>query len=419
MKVLVLSHENWNNNTNGGNVLSNIFEGLNFEFAQIYCSAGLPNNDLCNKYYQITDKMVIDNVLRGKEAGKVLDSSLPCINKDLKFENGSKKRRWEIIFMIREIVWRLAKIDNKNFIDFIRSFNPDIIFAPCYGNIRMLRLTRTVAQYTDAPIVSYVSDDLYSYKVINYNPLFWVRRWNLRRNVRKTVKFYKLMYTMTDEQLKEYEKELKVPMKILRKGCIHSGVNEIKKPYRIIYAGNIYLNRADVLCDIAKSIAKFNKESLNFVLDIYSGGRLSGEQEKILNNGYDTFFNGLIEPERLLNEYKNCSIALHCESFNQKNALITRLSFSTKITDCLQSGAAVMAVCSDINAGFKYLFEEDCAICISDLTKLDGVFNKILSDDNYLKLYALRAKGCIEKNHDKKLNNEMILSDFNKIINEL
>lgn len=416
MKVLILSLENWNNNVNGGNVLSNIFSGLNFEIEQIYCSAGLPNTTLCNKYYQITDKMVIDNVLKGKEIGRIFESDFNNSD-DFRFENKSKKgKRWEITFLIRELFWKLSKIDNKNFVSFIKDFNPDIIFAPCYGNVRMLRLTRLVSKYTSAPIVSYVSDDLYSYNVINFNPLFWIRRWNLRRNVRKTSKLYSLMYTMTNQQLQEYEKELNVPMKILRKGCKHQGINFIKKPYKIIFAGNLYLNRSDVLCKLAEVIGRYNKDKLNFVLEIYSGSSLSKEQYNILNNGYDTFFNGLIDSEQLKAKYKECSIALHVESFNLKNSLITRLSFSTKITDCLQSGAALMAICPANNAGFQYLRDEDCAICIDNIDDIDFYINKIMSDENYLKTYAEKAKDCIERNHVKSENDKMIIEDFYKVI---
>ena len=76
MRVLVVSHEPWNSHNNGGNVLSDIFEGFEGEFRQIYCSAGLPNNNICKEYYQLTDKMIIDNVLKRKETGKTFNIDL-------------------------------------------------------------------------------------------------------------------------------------------------------------------------------------------------------------------------------------------------------------------------------------------------------------------------------------------------------
>ena len=64
MRVLIVSAEVWQDKTNGGNVLSNLFEGLDWEFAQIYCNPGTPENNLCKRYYQITDGMVIKNTLK-------------------------------------------------------------------------------------------------------------------------------------------------------------------------------------------------------------------------------------------------------------------------------------------------------------------------------------------------------------------
>ena len=70
MKILVLSYEAWNDITNGNNVTSNWFEGMDAEFANIYASPGEPYNQCCQKYYQITDSMMLKSIISGKKAGK-------------------------------------------------------------------------------------------------------------------------------------------------------------------------------------------------------------------------------------------------------------------------------------------------------------------------------------------------------------
>lgn len=72
MKILIISQEVWRDDTNGGNVLSNIFDGMEAEFAQIYCSPGTPSNGICKRYYQMTDIMVINNILRKLPIGKIV-----------------------------------------------------------------------------------------------------------------------------------------------------------------------------------------------------------------------------------------------------------------------------------------------------------------------------------------------------------
>mgnify|MGYP000460763869 CR=1 FL=1 len=63
MKILVLSYEAWNDITNGNNVTSNWFEGMDAEFANIYASPGEPYNQCCQKYYQITDSMMLKSII--------------------------------------------------------------------------------------------------------------------------------------------------------------------------------------------------------------------------------------------------------------------------------------------------------------------------------------------------------------------
>ena len=70
LRILILSSEVWQDGTNGGNVLTNIFQGFDAEFAQIYCSPGVPQNEICTKYYQMTDSMVINNLLKRTQIGK-------------------------------------------------------------------------------------------------------------------------------------------------------------------------------------------------------------------------------------------------------------------------------------------------------------------------------------------------------------
>ena len=72
LKILVLSFECWRDDTNGGNILSSIFSGQDFEFAQVYCMPGEPRNTLCKRYFQITMKSALHNIIHKTPAGKLL-----------------------------------------------------------------------------------------------------------------------------------------------------------------------------------------------------------------------------------------------------------------------------------------------------------------------------------------------------------
>ena len=430
MKILVISAEVWRDDTNGGNVLSNLFEGMDAEFAQIYCNPGTPYNNICKKYYQMTDSMIIRNVINNKPIGKsIVFNDFPkniIENNETEKENKRfygffRKYNFQTFHLIKELLWGISTWHNENLKNFIEEFDPDIIFAPCYGSHIMLSLNRYVAKLTSKPVISYISDDHYSLKHFRFSPLFWINKFIFRKNLKKTFPYYNLIYTMTDEQMKECQEVFNCNIKILRKGIDVSEMQEkrnINDPIKLIYAGGIYLGRWKTLVSIVKALRRINKDRVRMVLHIYTGNELSDKQRTILNDGVNSFLNGVISQKELKEKYNESDIALHVESIDINNKLKTRLSFSTKITDCLGSGRAVMAITWKGHSGFKYLKQENAAICIDNKKKIYNNLLKIINNPNLINEYAEKALETSKRNHCKSIINRMIESDFRDLVSE-
>lgn len=425
MKVLIISAEVWRDDTNGGNVLSNIFGGSGYEFAQIFCNPGEPQNKLCKNYYQLTDSMMIHSIFNSVEPGKVLryeeyPSSLSCQNhvaeaENKKFYNFFRNYRFEIFYVIRSLIWKFARWKNSKLESFIREFDPDIIFAPCYASHELLEIDRYVRSIVNVPVISYISDDNYGLRQFRLDPIYWLNRFVLRKNMRKTFKIYDLVYTMTDEQKTEYERALHCNMKILKKSGDFSKVPQkqgVNSPVRLIYAGGIYCGRWRTLAKIAKAIKAINQDSVKMVLDIYTGNQLTSKQKALLDDGINSRVHTAISQERLSGEYHASDIALHVESFNLKYRLLTRLSFSTKIIDCLQSGCAVMAVCWKKHSGYIYLKKNDIAICIDDYHNIKSTLEECLNNPAMLVEYSKRAREFGLNNHQNDVIHKELLIDF-------
>ena len=431
MKILVISAEVWRDDSNGGNVLSNIFDGFDGEFAQIYCNQGMPSNRKCKKYYQMTDSMIIQNVIKHKPIGKVLEfKEFPCVYNQTQIIDGDirklyaffRKYSFPIFHAAKEILWNISKWENSALREFIVEFDPDIIFAPCYGSHIMLSIDRYVAQLTKKPVISYISDDHYSLKQFRFSIVYWINRFLLRKNLRKTFPYYTLAYTMTDEQREECQKAFKNDMKILRKGieilqiCKKENIN---KPIKLIYAGGIYCGRWKTLIAVVKALKEINKNGIKMVLDVYTGNKLTKKQQVILNDKVNSNVHGLITQDELKKRYEESDIALHVESFDLKNRLITRLSFSTKITDCLSSGCAVMAICWNGHSGYKYLEKEDTAICIDSRNKIYENLVQIVENPDIIKKYSEKAYIICKKNHSEVEVRKMIELDFKNLEGEM
>ena len=422
MRILIISAEVWRDDTNGGNVLSNMFNGFNAEFAQIFCNAGTPYNGLCENYYQMTAEQAIKNFFTHKPIGKRLvfdDFPNALQNTEKSVVNKRKsfvyRHKWGIFYTLQDLVWNASNWKNQGLKNFIDDFNPDIIFAPCYGNKFMLKLTRFVARYTKKKVISYISDDSYSLKQFHLSPLYWIRRFGVRRQLRKTFPYYSLVYTMTEAQKLQCERHFNANMKILRKSNPFGDIplkTEVNNPIKFIYAGGIYCNRWKTLKAVAYALREINKDEVKAVLDIYTSSDVPTKIDKYLNDGRNSYIKGLVSQTELREIYANSDVALHVESFDLKNRLAVRMSFSTKIIDCLASGCAVMAICDKKQGGYLYLKEEDAAICVSSLDKIKDVVRDIVDNPSKIIEYQHKAKVCCERNHDTKENGEMILKDF-------
>ena len=225
---------------------------------------------------------------------------------------------------------------------------------------------------------------------------------------------------MTETQKQQCERDFGANMKILLKSVSFGDIPEKKSvgnPIKLVYAGGIYLNRWKTLLEVANAVKSLNTDGVKFRLDIYTANNLP-KKAGGLNDGVNSFVHSPVTQEELKNIYRNSDIALHTESFDLKNRLAVRMSFSTKIVDCLSSGCAVMAVCDEKQGGFVYLKENDAALCVSNKAEIYGALETIKNDNKIILDYAKRAKECCIQNHNKEKITDTIHKDFERILNE-
>lgn len=417
MRILVISKEAWRDEQNGGNVLSNLFSGMDADFAQIYCNERKPNNSICRKYYQITDREMLNSITKRSKAGKVLNYKEAPHEKIVGAESFSNYRIFwgSLLLVLREIVWWLGKWDEEAILKFIRDFNPDLIFAPCYGNHYMHNLTILAQNVSGVNVISYISDDFYSNKQLRFSPSYWINHFFLRRHMRKVFKYYSLVYTMTDEQKEQCEKDFGANMKVLCKSGKFDGAlskKSVNSPIRFVYAGGIYLNRWKTLSMLVQEIKKINDKEKVMQLDIYTANPLTNKMRSFLDDKMNSFVHSVVPISELKEIYLKSDVALHCESFDLRNRLDVRLSFSTKIVDCLDSGCAVMAICDPKQAGFAYLKRNDAAICVSSRKEIRDVLKEIIRNPSLLISYQMKAFELGRKNHLETTVRDMLVKDF-------
>lgn len=422
MNVLVITQPAWNNQNNTGNTLSNFFDGTGFKFANLYFGGDLPDNDLCDKYYQISDFDIIYHLLKRQPLGRSFtlekDSSSQNSTAKNTRENELKAKAFSNFYtqLLRELMWKFTSVLNNDVRKWISDFDPDIIYAPTFGNFHMLRIARKIADYfPNLPVISDISDDHY-YRFNNEkNPIkYFFNTFLLRKSLLKTFKKYDLLYTMTDIQQSMYQPLLKAPIKIMRKKALTTHIQTSNNhPLQMIYAGGLYLGRDKVLEKMISALDRINAKENLLHLTIYSSTALTDALLDDLIQSKFITLNESIPYDKLIKKYDQSDIALLLESFSPEVQEQVKMSFSTKIVDALQSGCACLAIGPKTNAGFQYLYENGAGIICDDLSQLDK--NITLCIQNIEKLKQ-NASALCQMNHDHERVTQQIQRDFKMLI---
>lgn len=410
LRVLVISRECWRADSNEGSVLTSLFSGQPFEFANIYCKPGAPDNGVCARYFQLTDRMAADRLLHGKKTpmGRAFTQEPGAPQQAPERENRRfydffRRNNLAVFQTLRELLWKLAGVDEKGVAAFVHAFQPDVIFAPlCYSEY-VLRVHRIAAEAARCPVVTYAYDDLYSLRQFRFSPLFWVNRFSLRHAIRKTLPYYAYAYTMSEEQAREYGPLLGLPMRVLQK-CADTVPAAPHAPrggeVRFLYAGGVYYGRDRTLMRIADAVRACRADGLACRMDVYTNSPLAKRALTSLDDGAACRVHAAVPRDALLKAYADSDVALHVESFRLRDRCTTRLSFSSKIVDCLMSGCAVLAVCPGENAGYRYLADAGAAVCVDAPAAVEAAVRRLVGDPAFLRDKAAAALALARRAHD-------------------
>lgn len=425
LRILVLSEPAWAEENNTGNTLSNFFTGFPAEFANIYFRPGKPNNRLCHRYFQVTDYMVLEHLLKRKPVGITWEDDENAVETEdyeinestsESFDQKARKHNSFYGMLMRELAWKLTTVDNKAMYSFIADFQPDVIYAPVYGNLRMTRIFSRIQERTGLPMVSLISDDHYFPEPVKRTPLRLWYHYALQKSLKKMFLHIDYFLTMTQEQADAYEPLYGKPLDVIKKSAVIPYRAHVKHDVlRLIYGGGIYFGREETLIQVTAAVKELNAHGHRYELHIFSGSNVTTEHLSVLNDRVNSFFEGKISYPELLKEYQNSDIAVHAEGFDVESIEQVKLSFSTKIIDCLQSGAPVLCIADESSAGARYLEREHSAVIVHDPSQIAEGIQEI---DSHYDYWQKRAFECLEKNHSHEHNLEHLSAIFDSLMQE-
>lgn len=430
-RLLIITRNAWADEISTGNTMSNFFSGWKYDIANVFCRDEKINNSICKKYYQITERELLKSIIKSNSnAGRkiIYDNINQIISDNSNSKNIAteekkydffRKHRLIIFLWIRELIWKLGKWKNQTLNDFLSEIDPNVILVPLYDCAYMYDLAIYIQKQTNARVIIYTGDDVYTLKQLSLSPLFWINRFICRGKIRKLIKLSDIRICLTDKQRAEYSRIFRVNFTTCMKSAnIAEQFTQPSKIKRMVYTGNLIPGRYKILLAIAKSVAAINKNGIKIEFHIYSSNRLSDRLlRKFVGRGIN--FGGSISKEEVIKVQETADILVHAEDFALRNKLKTRLSFSTKIIDYLSKGKCVLAVGPSNIASMEYLKQYDAAAVVNDVSDIEKTICKLIENENIMRYYARNALNCCKKNHNKRKQQERLYSLINNIINDV
>lgn len=423
LKILVFTVSSWNSKV-GANSWATLLEQYDSEnIANIYIRDEIPDSKVCSRYFNISENKIIKSIFNRKtKTGKEV---LAVPNKDLdqtdlkehneRYNKMKKKRRYSMLFA-RELVWKVGKWKTAELNNFLDDFKPNIILHSMEGYIHLNRIIEYAIKRTGAKAIGYFWDDNFTYKQsskLGYK----IYRYFQRKSLKSLAKQTQAFLAITPKTKKEADNFFGVDCKIITKPlncepvCM---VKEINYPINILYTGNLLIGRDRSLVKFVEVLREYNKNEIKYKVDVYTSTELN-EQIKASLNCEFCFLREPIKQCEVLELQKKADLLLFLEDVDGKDAKVARLSFSTKITDYLSSGKAIIAVGNKDTAPIEYFIENDCAFVATTQEEISQIFKKLENNLNDLNEYAKKACMCGLKNHKR----EQILKKFDYVLKEV
>lgn len=420
MNILVISNAAWNDKNSSGNTYSNLFGGWeDATFHSMYSREQPPDNNCCSTYFCVSPFNLVKNILTPWRAG------VEFSNKDVDRHEGSAQSEQyvknevggvlkRVILLLIDLLYLSGFWLNKKTKDYIERCNPDIVVMTGISEAYRFVLSKYIKKNTKAKLVTYIVDDTYNTEKNSGTFLGYLRSKRYEKIFRMSDK----VYGISKEMCKAYEKEFGCKVSLLTKGCrLNTPKNYVNNPLQFVYAGNLLYGRDEVLSVIAKCLDDINRDSKKAELSIYTNTNITSKISKSLNiDGSSTLYSARPYDE-IMGVMRKADVVLHVESFEPEQIKLVRYSFSTKITDCLQSGSVLLAIGPGGISSIEYPKTIPGAIVVEDVYRLPDVLESLVKESDSLIERAKASYDFALAHLEISIVRNNLKNDFKRIIN--
>lgn len=397
-KILLITNNALIDGDANGRTLGALLEGYPKDYLMQFCTNG---NSVDSKYivnaYKFSDKDAIRSVFKPICNCKKLAVDKGEIGK---VTSEVRVKKTSAVIFAREIIWKTI-VPRLDLINIAEEFAPDIILLQLGACAFTAKIAYDLTVKLNAKLIIFTTEDYY-FKKWNYidpgkrNAFFFFISYRYKKMLKKIFRKAECCICNTPFLAKIYEQEFGAKTRVIMNAAnkIKSNEDNVIDEYKIVYAGNLGLERYVSLIDIAKEIYKI---STKFHLDIY--GEFSQEIIARIKNEPNLRLKGFATYQDVLREMASAKLVLHMESLKEFYAKDLRAAFSTKIPDSLACQTPLFLYAPENLAETKYLEENKCAFVCTKHEDLHLIVKQALTNEKMRELILKNAEDVVNRNH--------------------
>lgn len=374
-RTLIISNNALSSQKNNGKTIESFFANYPSEkIAQLYFSEEIPDSKVCNNFFKISDIDILKRIIRKKNEQKEISSE--------KGEQISVKKS-EITRLVREIMWRKCVWNTQVLNEWIKEFQPEVIFF-CGGDSGFAyTITNYIQKITSAKLVLFITDD-YILNKASSNIFYLLRTRYIEHKIRKCISSTDKFITISDKMGREYEKYLGIESETFLNMSEELPTEKktiFGEPIIFTYMGGFSYNRYKVLLALGEAMAQYNgSHNHNLELKIFSNDTTSTDIIESLKACPAITYGGRLDAAGVKIQMEETDVLVHVESFDAYCKAKTSLSISTKIPEYLSSKRLILAIGPDDIASMEYL--KNVAYCINSENVITQGLIEIMQDEH-------------------------------------
>jgi hypothetical protein len=313
----------------------------------------------------------------------------------------------------RDIIWSISHWKKSSFSNFLKSNDFSYVVASSEGSLYYLDILSFVLKNSNAKLVLFHWDDNFSFKQCQLSPLFYLYRIFLRSKFRKIRSFIYRSFAITLKTKSEADGFFHSNSIVINKTPLFINCHPVslpQPPLKMVFGGNLQNGRDKEIIRLAKIIN--NKYLYNKIqLFIYSDSLTKNDLKRLsalknVQTSKSIPYSSLIQVEM------GCDISLLVESLEWNKAEISRLSFSTKVTDYLGVGNCILSIAKKNTATSEYLLKNNFGYVASSGQELSKLLRSFCDNPQLIRRVSENIRRVQKDICDKKTTTSTLESCF-------